>query len=63
MASGGSILTVLAALEENYTDNAIGAFAYNGGLIMLGENVPNLLGGSANVKCGGIIAASDGMLL
>lgn len=63
MASGSSILTVLTALNENYTDNAIGAFAYNGGLIMLGEDVPNLLGGSANAKCGGIIAAADGTLL
>lgn len=45
------------------TDNSVGASVYYGGLILLSGTTPNLMGGSANGKNGGLIAAANGTLL
>jgi len=46
-----------------YARNTYGACAYNGGLVILGPNVPDLLGGASNRKDGGAIIRQNGTLL
>lgn len=45
------------------TNNKIGAWVYNGGIVLLSGSTPDTLGGSANEKGGGIIAKANGTLL
>ena len=46
-----------------FQNNTTGAYVWNGGVMLLGNNVPDLLGGSANLKQGGMIVKADGTLL
>ena len=49
--------------ESDYQDNATGAWSRLGGIVALGNDVLETLGGSANRKNGGLIVKSDGTLL
>ena len=46
-----------------YSNNNIGAYVWRGGIIMLTNNAPDLLGGASNRKAGGIISKMNGTLL
>ncbi len=45
------------------SNNGEGAYLYHGGIILLSGDTPELMGGSANKKSGGIIVKADGTLL
>ncbi len=64
VACDSSIATVLNTTENNaFSGNQVGADAYRGGIILLAEHTPDLLGGTTNAKGGGIIVMADGTLL
>lgn len=66
LAGQGSILSIDASEGENlseFRNNARGAYAWRGGIVLLSPNIPDTLGGSANLKFGGLIASADGTLL
>lgn len=58
-----SITSLVYETGAGYADNTMGACAYNGGLVILGPNVPELLGGASNRKDGGAIIRQNGTLL
>lgn len=47
----------------SFHDNDTGAYVWNGGVMLLLDYAPDLLGGIANLKQGGMIVKSDGTLL
>ena len=49
--------------SNDYSDNTYGAYVWHGGIIMLYGSVSDTLGGSANLKQGGIIVKADSTLL
>lgn len=55
--------SVCAAYDCSGSSNTTGAYVYYGGCIMLAGSTPDTLGGSANVKSGGIIVKANGTLL
>lgn len=64
MASYGGFLAFSGADgADALHDNIRGAYTYYGGIITLSGNTPDTLGGTANLKQGGIIARPDGTLL
>jgi len=66
MSDCGSILSFGTSEGENisaFSGNAVGAYAWGGGMVLLGAGIPDLLGGNAHQKLGGIIAKADGTLL
>jgi len=66
MSDCGSILSIGNSEGENiseFSGNAVGAYVWGGGIVLLGAGIPDLLGGNAHQKFGGIIAKSDGTLL
>ena len=63
LASNSSVVTVHVASADHYRNNQIGAYVYQGGIILLSGTVCETLGGSYNTKQGGIIAATTGTLL
>ncbi len=63
MSDCGSILSIGASEGENiseFSGNAVGAYVWGGGMVLLGAGIPDLLGGNAHQKLGGIIAKADG---
>lgn len=64
LASNGGVLTFNGANgTDALHDNITGAFVFWGGVITLYGNTPDLLGGTTNLKHGGIIAKPNGTLL
>lgn len=61
-AARGSIITVDGD-SSSYEDNAVGAYVWHGGMVLLTSPVPDTLGAPANKKYGGLIAKTDGTLL
>ena len=61
-ASNGASITV-GGSDSSYQDNKTGAYVWHGGTIMLTSPVPDTLGGSVNLKQGGLIVKSNGTLL
>ncbi len=55
--------SILALVNCTCSGNRIGALPLRGGIILLCGTTPDLLGGTANIKSGGIIVKSDGTLL
>ncbi|MBE6963519.1 MAG: hypothetical protein E7443_02820 [Ruminococcaceae bacterium] len=58
-----SLVTVTCTQAENFSGNGVGAFVWNGGIVLLADSTPSTLGGSSNVKSGGLIVAANGSLL
>lgn len=58
-----SIAAIVYTAGAGYTDNITGVYAYNGGIAILGHQIPDLLGGASNRKDGGVIFRQDGTLL
>lgn len=64
LISNGAMLSLCAGDDSNALhDNTTGAYVYCGGVLTFFGNTPDLLGGAANAKQGGIIAKVDGTLL
>lgn len=59
----GAVAAVNCAAAGDFHDNTVGAYVWNGGTVLLGGDTPDLLGGSANQKSGGIIVKKNGTLL
>lgn len=51
-----------ASSAGGFSGNTVGARAYRGGVILLAESTPELLGGAANAKGGGLIAKNGSLL-
>ena len=64
LATGGGV-AVCTKRSESTTmqNNAIGAYVYDGGMVILAGNMPDTLGGAYNGKLGGIIVKGNGTLL
>lgn len=62
-ASSSSVISVIYGETAACSDNKYGAYTYRGGMILLDTNVPDLLGGTTNIKSGGPIFKGDGTLL
>lgn len=61
LATGGGIAVCTKRAESTTVqDNAIGAYVYDGGMIVLAGTMPDTLGGAYNGKLGGLIVKSDG---
>ena len=54
---------VMSADDCAGADNSMGGTVYYGGLILLSGSTPNLMGGAANGKNGGLIASAAGTVL
>ena len=63
IAGQSSVISVAVNDEDQPSGNSIGAYVWWGGIILLAAKAPELLGGTTNVKNGGIIAKADGTLL
>lgn len=61
--STSSVAALVYSIGAGYANNVTGVYAYNGGIAILGHQVPELLGGTSNVKDGGIIIRQNGTLL
>lgn len=59
----GSIIAVRGESQSDFHDNVTGAYVVRGSIIMLSGSVPDTLGGSTNIKNGGMITKADGTLL
>ena len=57
----GSSVTTLS--NTSGSNNKNGIYIWNGGIAILYDSTPELLGGTANVKAGGLIVKKDGTLL
>lgn len=57
------IVLVESSAAAAFEDNQAGCYVWMGGVVLLAGNTPELLGGSANVKSGGMIVAANGSLL
>lgn len=51
-----------ASSAGGFSGNTVGARVYRGGVILLAESTPELLGGAANAKSGGLIAKNGSLL-
>ena len=58
-----SVVALVSNAGAGYANNDTGVCAYNGGIAILGPNVPELLGGTNNRKDGGVIIRQNGTLL
>ena len=56
-------ITLVKSSATAMKDNQAGCYVWMGGVVLLAGNTPELLGGSANVKSGGMIVAANGTLL
>lgn len=63
LASGSSILTLYNDSGDGFSNNAAGPRTSHGGIILLSGQTPELLGGAAVFKSGGLIVKADGTLL
>lgn len=61
--AGRSSIVSLYGGASDYSGNTYGAQVDRGGLIMLSGGLPDTLGGSSNIKGGGMIVRADGTLL
>lgn len=50
-------------LTGSFSGNTIGIRVHRGGLVMLSDDTPDMLGGSTNIKSGGMIISADGTIL
>ena len=57
---GSSVITLA---NTSGIGNEVGVYIWNGGIAILYGSTPELLGGAANVKDGGLIVKKDGTLL
>ena len=57
---GSSVITLA---NTSGSGNEVGVYIWNGGIAILYGSTPELLGGAANVKDGGLIVKKDGTLL
>lgn len=58
--SGGYIIINGGNSESDYSDNQVGIYLYYGGLVLLGNNIPDTLGGVYNEKNGINAIIKDG---
>lgn len=58
-----SVVTVKCAASEDFHDNDMGIYVWNGGIVLLAGYSPETLGGTYNSKSGGLIAKAAGALL
>lgn len=58
-----SVISMYNSAASDFHDNTTGGHVWRGGMILLAGNTPQLLGGSANIKDGGIIADKNGTLI
>jgi len=60
-----AVRSSVLSIEETcaFSENKKGVGVVNGGVVLLGHNIPDTLGGAANTKYGGLIVKSDGTLL
>lgn len=63
IAGESAVVSVAIQVAESISNNTYGAYVWWGGIILLAYNTPDLLGGTSNVKNGGIIAKANGTLL
>lgn len=64
MTSYGGVIACGGESGKDFHDNACGVYAWNGGLVMLTENAPDLLGGLGHThNPGGLIVSVTGNLL
>lgn len=61
--TASSIVTLVHTCGAGYANNTVGVCAYNGGIVLIGANVPELLGSASNRKDGGTIIRQNGTLL
>jgi len=62
IAAIGGHSSVLSIESSEFNGNVTGVHA-EGGMVLLGSGIPDLLGANTNVKLGGIIVKADGTLL
>ena len=58
-----SLVTVKCAAEEDFHDNDIGIYVWNGGIVLLAGYSSETLGGTYNMKSGGLIMKVAGTVL
>ena len=63
LASSSSIVTVYNEQDGGFSGSSTGVHLYHGGIVMLSGKTPDLLGGNANTKNGGLIVKANGTLL
>ena len=63
LSYGAGALLINTLDSVSYTDNQTGIYLYRGGIAMLTQGVPTLLGGASNSKNGGIIIDASGALI
>ena len=63
LASSSSIVTVYNEQDGGFSGSSTGVHLYHGGIVMLSGKTPDLLGGNANAKSGGLIVKANGTLL
>lgn len=56
----GAVLTITGG---TFADNTTGAYVYDGGVVLLCDTTPNLLGGTANSHGGGVIVSANGTVI
>ena len=56
-------VVAISGSESDFSNNTYGSYVWHGGMIILSGSTPTLLGGSSNLKQGGLIVAPDGTLL
>lgn len=55
--------SIISATNCAAAENGNGAYVWRGGIVLLAGTTPELMGGVANKKAGGLIVKSDGTLL
>ena len=63
VVSSNALVTLHNNSGGGFSNNAAGLRAYEGGIILLSGQTPELLGGSSNTKSGGLIVKANGTLL
>lgn len=58
-----SVVTIFNSAASDFHDNTTGGHVWRGGIILLGGNTPQTMGGSTNIKEGGMIVSKSGTLL
>lgn len=63
VANYSSVVTVKCAASEDFHDNDLGIYVWNGGIVLLAGYSSETLGGTYNMKSGGLIAKAAGTVL
>ena len=58
-----SVVTVKCAASEDFHDNDLGVYVWNGGIVLLTGYSSETLGGTYNMKSGGLITKVAGTVL